>query len=616
MAEFLPQQAAFRSDCPDRQQANFSQNLHLTSPAMKLRALSLQTVLCAALTASPLAMAQVVDVKGEAEVSLKANGGDLATARRIVREAAERDAIASVLKLRMSVNPDDPKMVSAANDIRKQLSDSLRTTFRTEGDIIAAKTTLNVDSQKVFALARQAGVANTSVMAAAKVLFIIDEYFGVGTKLDPSKPLTTEIAYSHDKSSNYDRSLKAGASQSASAQSASASKESVAAASSSKSSLAASSDTRVAASDQQAYAARDQQAYAARDSRAVAAKDGMGGSLAAGRDTQVAGTRDTQVAAARDTRYAASDKQAIAASSSNNAAYARNSESASASKSQSASASYIDQTDKGEKKDIVNFSMKQTFPDVGNAKPEESSMIVAQLEQTIKPYGLALVSERDFRIEGGRRMLISDIEKFQKFDAYMQKASKGNFSAKYLVYGTAKTHIEGKSPTGGTLCSGSLILQSTNVETGDSLASGTITKRAEGSIDQNCRDNLAQAMATELAKIIGEETTQDLQRVTRQGQAYSVTLYSRLDIPARLKRDFKRAMEKLATSPDEIQEGSSGDGAQQWTVMAQGQFKSKLEEAALDISDKYDEARKLSFESQGSKIYVCIEGKCPSFKDR
>jgi hypothetical protein len=582
---------------------------------MKLKKHAIELLICAAISAPVLTHAQVVDVKGEAEASIKANGGDLINARRVVREAAERDAIAAVLKLRLSVNPNDPKMVSAANDIRKQLGDNLKTTFRTEGDVITARTTLNVDSQRVFQLAQQAGVSNTSAMAAAKVLFVIDEYFGVGTKLEAGKPLTTEIAYSHDKSSNFDKSLKAGASESSSSQSVSASKESVAAASKSNSSLAASRDTRVAASDQQAFAARDQQAFAGRDSRAAAANDGRGGSMAAARDTQVAGARDTQVAGARDTRYAASDRQAIAASSSNQSAYARNSESASARSASSASSAYIDQTNKGEQKDVVNFTMKQTFPDIGNAKPEDSSMIVARLEQTVKPFGLSLVSERDFRIEGGRRLLISEIERLQKFDAYMQKASRGNFSARYIVYGTAKTHIEGRSPTGGVLCSGSLVLQSTNVQTGDSLVSGTIAKRAEGSIDANCRDNLAQAMATELAKIVGEEATQDLQRTARQGQSYSVTLYSRLDLPARLKRDFKRGMEKLANSPDEIQEGNSGDGAQQWTVTAKGQFKDKLEEVALDISDKYEEAKKLSFESRGTKIYVCIEGKCPSFKD-
>jgi hypothetical protein len=144
--------------------------------------------------------------------------------------------------------------------------------------------------------------------------------------------------------------------------------------------------------------------------------------MAAARETQVAGARDTQVAGARDTRYAASDRQAIAASSSNQSAYARNSESASARSASSASSAYIDQTNKGEQKDVVNFTMKQTFPDIGNAKPEDSSMIVARLEQTVKPFGLSLVSERDFRIEGGRRLLISEIERLQKFDAYMQKA--------------------------------------------------------------------------------------------------------------------------------------------------------------------------------------------------
>lgn len=583
---------------------------------MKIKQTIIQILICAALATSTQTHAQVVDVKGEAEASIKANGGDLMVARRVVREAAERDAISSVLKLRFSVNATDPKMVEAGNDIRKQLVDNLKTTFRIEGDVISARTTLNVDSQRVFALAQQLGVGNKSAMAAAKVLFVIDEYFGVGTKLDPSQPLSTEIAYSHDKSSNFDASVKAGSSESSSSRSASASKENVAAASKSSSAMAASRDTRVAGSDQQAYAARDQQAFTGRDSRAVAINDGRGGSGAAARDTQVAGARDTQVAASRDTRFAGSDRQAVAASASNQSAYARNTDRASSKSASSASSSFVDQTNKGEQKDIVNFTMKQTFPDIGNAKPENSSMIVAKLEQTVKPYGLALVSERDFRFEGGRKLLISEIEQMQKWDAYEEKASKGSFSANYIVYGTAKTHLEGRSPTGGVICSGSLKIQSFNVQDGGSLVSATITKRAEGSIDTNCRDNLAEAMATEVAKTVGEEATQDIQRVARQGKSYSVTLYSRLDIPARLKRDFKRGMEKLAASPDEIQEGNSSEGVQQWTVTAKGQFKDQLLDLALDIGDKYEEAKKIEVESRGTKIYVCIEGKCPDVKDR
>jgi hypothetical protein len=100
---------------------------------MKFKKHAIELLICAAISAPVLTHAQVVDVKGEAEASIKANGGDLINARRVVREAAERDAIAAVLKLRLSVNPNDPKMVSAANDIRKQLGDNLKTTFRTEG---------------------------------------------------------------------------------------------------------------------------------------------------------------------------------------------------------------------------------------------------------------------------------------------------------------------------------------------------------------------------------------------------------------------------------------------------------------------------------------------------
>jgi hypothetical protein len=62
---------------------------------MNFKTPCLKTLLCAVLAASPWVQAQVVDVKGEAEVSIKANGGDLIAARRLVREAAERDTIAA-----------------------------------------------------------------------------------------------------------------------------------------------------------------------------------------------------------------------------------------------------------------------------------------------------------------------------------------------------------------------------------------------------------------------------------------------------------------------------------------------------------------------------------------
>ena len=617
------------------------------------------------------ALAQTVEVKGEFEVSLKASGGDLVVARRQAREAAERDAIAAALSQNMSVNMEEPKNIKAANEIRKQLSDLLKTKFVAEGDSLTAKTTLTVDSGQIFDLAKKLGITSSSAMASAKVLFLIDEYFGVGTKLDPTQPSSTEISYSHDKGSSFDKTTKASGSQSASQSESASAKESASSSSQQGSSLAASRDTRVASSDQSASASRDQQAiasrdrqslaasdqrsFAARDQQAVAgrervgvaASDGRGTSVSGARDTQIAASRDTQVAgasntrvaaasdsqlaassssassSARDARFAGSDKQAIAASSSGKAASASASESASASQSQSASAFSVEKADKGEQRDVVNYTMKQTFPSFNNAKPEEgaNARIAAKLEQTVKKFGIALVSERDFRRDiSGTKLLNADIDRLSKWDYFMDKASKGSFAAKYIVWGTATTHLEGKTPTGNVACSGSLTVQSTNVDTGGTLVSGKINKRTEAAVDSECRDFLADALATELAKIIGQEATGDLQRAARNGEPYSVSLFSRLEIPNRLKRDFRKILLELATSPDEVGDGNSeevsGGQKAQWMVTAKGQFKSTLEDKVFDLSDKYPEAKKVSFDAQGTRIYVCLEGKCPDKKDR
>lgn len=625
-------------------------------------------IACAFATA---AVAQTVEVKGEFEVSLKASGGDLVAARRQAREAAERDAIAAALSQNMSVNMEEPKNIKAANEIRKQLSDLLKTKFVAEGDALTAKTTLTVDSGQIFDLAKKLGITASSAMASAKVLFLIDEYFGVGTKLDPSQPSSTEISYSHDKGSSFDKTTKASGSQSASQSESASAKERASSSSQQASSLAASRDTRVAssdqsasasreqqaiasrdrqsldASDQRSFAARDQQAVAGRERVGVAASDGRGTSVSGARDTQVAASRDTQVAGAsntrvaaasdsqlaassssasstaRDARFAGSDKQAIAASSSGKAASSSASESASASQSQSASAFSVEKADKGEQRDVVNYTMKQTFPSFNNAKPEEgaNARIAAKLEQTVKKFGIALVSERDFRRDiSGTKLLNADIDRLSKWDYFMDKASKGSFAAKYIVYGTATTHLEGKTPTGNVACSGSLTLQSTNVDTGANLVSGKINKRTEAAVDSECRDFLADALAVELAKIIGQEATGELQRAARNGESYSVSLFSRLEIPNRLKRDFRKILLELATSPDEVGDGNSeevsGGQKAQWMVTAKGQFKSTLEDKVFDLSDKYPEAKKVSFDAQGSRIYVCLEGKCPDKKDR
>ena len=611
-----------------------------------------------------------MELKGEGKASIRESGG-MEGARAAAREAAERDAIVEALKMNLSLDMTRPKNIEAVNSIRKQLSDIMKTTFKSEGDFVSAKSNASVDAAQIFELAKRLGISASSAMAGTKVLFLIDEFFGVGTRLDPNKPLTSEISYSHDKGSSFDRSVKASGSESSSSAVSASARESASSSAQRSSSLAASRDTRVAASDQsasssreqqaiasrdresmsasdqRAFAARDQQSVAGRERVGVAASDGRGASVAGARDTQVAGSRNTQVAGASDTRvasasdrqlaassssasasasdsrFAASDKQAIAASSSGRQASASSSQMAYANQSQDASSFSVQKNDKGEQRDTVSFTKKETFPGLNNAQPEEgnNARIAAKLAQVVQKFGVVSVAERDLRVDlGGKKLLIKDIENRKLYDYFSEKASKGSFASKYVVFGVATTHIEGKTPTGNVACSGSLVLTSMNVDTGEQPMVGTINKRTEGSVDSECRDFLADALATELAKTTGRVATEELQRIARVGQSYKVTLFSRLEIPAQLEDDVGAILADLASDPDELRDENSGDvknGAMKaWMISAKGRFPSTLRSKVTALIPQYPQAKGLTFENQGTRIYMCLEGKCPEKQDR
>lgn len=558
------------------------------------------------------ACAETLSANGSTEISIKANG-DLVNARRLAREQAEKDAIAGILKIKLSADLNDAKVRNALPDLRKQLNDNMRTSFTAEGDILTAKTALQVDSVQFLDLARSLGITSRTASAGAKVLFLIDEYYGVGTKLDPSQPLVTEVDYSHDKSSFSDRSASTAGAQSKSSASASAGKSSFAAASSDKSAFAASSASSAAGRDRASFAGSDKQSFAGSDQRAAAYQDGSGGA-AASRNTQVAGGRDTQVAGARDSQYAAAQKSAAAGSSSSQSAVSAASEHASASKSASASSYSTQQNDVQRQNDIVNLKVRQVFPGIDNAKPaDDSSALIGQkLQQVVKEFGLAYTDEKDFRIEGGRRLTITDIGKLQKFDAYLKKAAAGNYKAKYLVYGTAVMQSEGQTPSGQVQCAGQLVLTSSDVDTGEGFVSGTIGKRALGSSDQNCRTNLAEAMARSLADTVGTAAQRELQQAATQGKTYTVAIYSALRLPAKLKREFSAKMKGLEGVVEVNDDGNASEEMRRWTVQAKGNFSEKIDDLIDDIIEGGESYKAARFEKRGNRMVFCVEGKCPA----
>jgi len=574
-----------------------------------------KTLLVSALLALGLgaAHAEPLSANGITEVSIKASG-DLVAARRLAREQAEQDAVAGLLKTKLGTDVNDPKVRAVLADLRKQLADNMRTTFNAEGDILNAKTVLQVDSADFTQLTRVLGVTSRAASAGAKVLFLIDEYYGVGTKLDPSQPLVTEIDYAHDKSAFSDRTATSSGAKSATSASASADRASFAAASSDKSSIAASSSSAVAARDKASFSGSDKQSFAGSDQRSAALQDGYGGAAAGARSTQVAGASDTRVAGTRDASFAGSQKSALAASSSSQAAVSASSSHASAAKSSSASSYAARQNDVQRQNDVVSLKVRQVFPGIDNARPSDDSaaLISQKLQQVVKEYGLGFTDEKDFRVEGGRRLTVAEINRQQKFDGYLQKATQGSYKAKYLVYGTAVMNSEGTTPSGQTTCSGQLMLSSSDVDTGEGFISGTIVKRAVGSSDQNCRAVLSEAMARALADNVSTSAQRELQQAATLGRPYTLALYSSARVPAKLRREFSARIKAIDGVVEMADDDNASEGLRRWTVVAKGNFSEKVDDLIDEIVEMDGSAYKAGrYEKHGNRMVFCIEGKCP-----
>ena len=524
-----------------------------------------------------LAQAQTLNAVGTTEISIKSNG-DLVNARRLARASSERDAILSALRLRMSVDANNPAVQTALSDLSKQTGDNLKTTFTTEGDVLTARTTLSIDGGQFYDLARSIkGLVSASSMASSKIVFLIDEYYGVSTSLDPKQPLESEIIYSHDKS-------RASSSASSSSFAASA-KDSVAVSSRDKSSIAA--------SDSSSISARDRASVAGSERVGVAVADGSG-SGAASRSTSIAGSRDSSLDAQRRSSVAASSDRSFSGASSSERAVAASASSASASS----------------QKDIVNYSIKTKFPDTSNRKPADgaSALITARLEQIIKPYGLVFTPERDMRIDkSGKKLLLTDIEKQRKFDEFTNKAAKQPYSAKYVVFGSSVMSAEGKTASGDVTCSGMLKLQSFSVDSGESLVSGTLNKRAQGSSDQDCASNLATALATELAATIGSSAAREIQLAASQGASFYITLYSSKRIAPNIRREFTKKLESMGDSKEE----NASDNSRAWVIQAAGNFRTKIEDLKDDLASDFPEAKNAKMVAKGNRIVVCLEGTCP-----
>ncbi|MFD0668243.1 hypothetical protein ACT80S_11035 [Ramlibacter sp. MAHUQ-53] len=567
---------------------------------MKFKKLVLGMAAAAACASSVVAWAEAINQVGQAEVSIKSHKDPIA-ARAAARRQAEYDAIRAALKLRLNVEAKGPKADEAIGELVKNFGPNLKTTYVTEGDILTARTTLSVDSAELTDLSRSLGLQNANVMEAASIVFLIDEYWGIATNLDPSKPIVSEVEFFQDKSSSSDTSSRSSGASFSDTSSKSSS------ASSYQGSMAASSreSSSYAANRQASVAGSQSSSFAGSDRRAAAVQDGYGGSAAAARDTQVAG--------AQRSAYAGSSQSSVAAAASSDTRVASsvNASSASASDRKNVQSGSFAQQQNNivNQKDVTSFKSKTVFPDLNNAKPADaaSALIAQRLAQVTRQYGLEYTPERDLRETGKGKMLISDIETQGKFEMYAQKAAKNPFNAKYVVFGSSVMNAEGKSASGRTLCSGMLKLDSFNVNTGRGLVVGTLVKRADGSSDQDCRSNLASALATELAQTVGNAATRELQRLAQMGQSYTVTLFSSERITRGIGGGFEDALRELV---GELREDRRTESTRVYTMSSKGGDLARRIERMLDKLGA--EMKNAEVQTKGNRVVVCVEGRCPA----
>lgn len=542
---------------------------------MNIKKKTLAALICS-LTFCTAIEAAVVQSKGESdEVSIQESGG-LLKARKLAKKAADRDAVFSMLKLKMNVDKKNPAVQEAIDDMAKQFSDKITTSYSTDGDVLTAKSSLAVEGEELFSLARSIdGLTSGSSTASAKILFLIDEYYGVGTSIQPGQALSTEITYKHDKSS--------ASSSSKSSTSASSSKDAIA--------VSGSEKTSVAASDSASVSAREKSNMAGSQRTGVAVADGYGNAAAASRDARVSGSSSSSVDAARSSSYAGSSQS--------NFAGAASSERASASSSASASAA--------SQKDIVNYSFKQTFPGIDNAKPADraSAMIAAKLQGVVKSFGLEFVAEQSIRVEKGVTLLVTDLERLKKFDWVTKQAASPSFGANYIVYGTAVMNTTGNRGS-RTTCAGQLALTSYNVSSGDGLIADTVKGEAEGDKDQGCRQNLADALATKLAEKISLSASQDIQRRATQGESFFVSMFSGKKIKSSIMIAFP---EQLKAITKEMKEDANRDMS--YIVKAKDGFINRLKIVVAQMSEENPDARNAKVLVKGGRVVVSLDGTAP-----
>lgn len=559
---------------------------------MKKNIIALASGLVLSMVAGTLAHAQTVTASTQTKIQIT-KGASPASLKRKLKEELEIRAVKNLLEASFAIKMT-PQVEAKLPELVELLGDSIQISMDpADGEVLSGKATISVASAKLKEYLTNKGIGAGDIAAkSAKILVSIDEFIGVATTNDGKTATQTEIQYSHDKSSFSDTSAKASGSQSESSSSSSSRKNDVA--------MASRDSVAVSGRQSSAVAARQDTAVAGRRDSA-AAYQGRDGGAAAASSSQYAGAQSTQYQAAQSSQYAG------AASSSR--AYSDRSQSANAQSASSASSFSADQKNVQQQTDKVSYSVKTKMPEFNNAKPlgAQDRVLASRLSGEFQNNGLRLVAENDLRAEGGRILPIFEITNNGRINQFVDLIQKKSIEADVWATGQANYTIVGTTPS-GTQCNGNLAVQGRFIDGNEIFFEDSLQAAAVGNGDQDCRGRLGIALATSLAKVLGQRANKELNARSSRGSVYTLYLYS----AASLGRGERNKFQTSLKSTDGLQasEPRIGDNYMAVSVQMAGSLDSTINKVLDSLNwDKADYVTR-----PGNRICIGLEGKqvCPA----
>jgi hypothetical protein len=557
---------------------------------MKLKALACVLLFGAAVQTA--ALAQTVTASTQAKVQIT-KGATPATIRRKLKEELELRAVRNLLEASFAIKMT-PQVEGKLPELVELLGDSIQIAMDPpDGEVASGRATITVASARLKEFLTNKGIGGGDLAArSAKILVSIDEFVGVATTNDGKQPAEVEIQYSHDKSAFSDTSAKSAGARSQSSSASSVSRNDV--------NYANREHAALSASQSSAAAGRQDTAVAGRRDSAMAMETVDGRAAAAG---------SSQYGAAQSTQYAASRQQQVSAASSSATNYSDRSQAASA-RSQSSAASFSgEQKNIQQQNDKVSYSVRTRMPEFNNARPlgAQDRVLASRLSGEFQQNGLRLVAENDLRAEGGRILPVWEITNNGRIAQFVEQIRRKGLEADVWATGQANYAIVGTTAT-GTQCNGNLAVQGRFIESNEIFFEDSLQASATGTGDQDCRARLGIALASSLAKVLGERANKELNARSSRGNVYTLYLYS-IDT---LKRSDRRAFQELLEKVEGLQ--ASEANTQEHSMTVSVQYPGRLKDTLDRLLDKLPWEKAEIVGPKGNKICIGIQGfgACPT----